>query len=105
MFRTVLPNSPSSGRKLEQLLDPHYALCKDDVIWLLDYIKKKVAEEDPELLDLTQPRLLQNFRYFAEVAMLLIHRRPVFDQDADRLKQWIAEAAYGLNRTDSGRNP
>lgn len=85
-----------AARKLEQLMSPHYPLCKDDVIWLLEYIKKKVAEEDPELLDLPQPRLLQNFRYFAEVAMLMIHRRPFFDQDGDRLKQWMAEAAHGL---------
>jgi hypothetical protein len=91
--------SDAAGRKLEKLLDPHYPLCKDDVIWLLEYIKKKVAEEDPELLDLPQPRLLQNFRYFAEIAMLLIHRHPVYDQDTDRLKKWAAEAAYGLTGT------
>lgn len=95
MHRTARAHTASS--KLEQLLDPHHPMCKDDVIWLLEYIKKKVAEEDPELLDLSQPRLLQHFRYFAEVAMLLIHKQPVYDQDADRLKQWVAEAAFGIN--------
>jgi hypothetical protein len=96
MNPAAMPNP--AQRKLDQLLDPYYPLCRDDVIWLLEYIKKKVAEEDPELLDLSQPRLLQNFRYFAEVAMMLIHKRPVGDQDTDRLKQWVTEAAHGLAR-------
>ncbi|WP_438446696.1 hypothetical protein [Gorillibacterium sp. sgz5001074] len=91
------PLPQPSGRTLEQLLDPQHPLCKDDVIWLLDYIKKKVAEEDPDLLDLSQPRLLKNFRYFAEISMLMLHRRPFYDQDADRLRQWMAEAVYGLH--------
>lgn len=85
-----------SGHKLDQILDPQHPLCKDDVVWLLEYIKKKVAEEDPDLLDLSQPRLLKNFRYFAELSMLMINRRPFFDQDADRLRKWISEATHGL---------
>ncbi|TDF96798.1 hypothetical protein E1757_15795 [Paenibacillus piri] len=84
-------------RKLEQILDPAYPLCKDDVVWILEYIKKKVAEEDPQLMELSQPRLMQNFRYFADISLMLIHRRNGFDQEADRLKQWIAEAAYGFH--------
>lgn len=82
--------------KLEQILHPGYPLCKDDVVWILEFIKKKVAEEDPQMLGLAQPRLMKNFRYFAEVAMMLIHRRNGFDQEADRLKMWLREAAYGL---------
>jgi hypothetical protein len=83
--------------KLEQILHPSYPLCKDDVVWILEFIKKKVAEEDPQLQGLTQPRLMKNFRYFAEVAMMLIHRRNGFDQEADRLKMWLREAAFGLH--------
>lgn len=83
-------------RKLEQILHPSYVLCKEDVVWILEFIKKKVAEEDPKMLGLTQPRLLKNFRYFAEVSLMLIHRRNGFDQEADRLKMWLREAAYGL---------
>lgn len=83
-------------RKLERLLEPHHPLRKEEAIWLLEYIKKSVAEEDPHLLELPQPRLMQNFRYFAEIAMLLIHKHTALDQDAVRLKQWLREAAYGL---------
>lgn len=85
-------------RKMEQILDANHPLCRNDVIWILAYIKKKVAEEDPLFLDLSQPRLLKNFHYFAEAAMLLINQHPFFDQEADRLKQWMSEASFGLLR-------
>jgi hypothetical protein len=84
--------------KLEQILHPNYTLCKDDVVWILEFIKKKVAEADPHVQSLPQPRLLTDFRYFAEVALMLIHRRSGFDQEADRLKEWLREAAYGLQQ-------
>jgi hypothetical protein len=78
------------------MFQPDYPLCKEDVVWILDLIKKKVAEEDPELLDLSQPRLLRSFHFFAETAMMLIHRRHFFDQEADRLRTWLQEAAAGI---------
>ncbi|MCS7459395.1 hypothetical protein N0M98_04520 [Paenibacillus doosanensis] len=90
-----VPNA--AQRKLEQILDPAHPLCRDDVVWILEFIKKKVAEEDPALADLSQPRLLQNFRYFAEISLMLIQRRNGFDQEADRLKDWIYEASFGLH--------
>jgi hypothetical protein len=64
---------------------------------MLEFIKKKVADEDPALLDLSQPRLMQNFHFFAEAAMSLIHRRHYCAQEADRLRDWLRQAAYGLN--------
>jgi hypothetical protein len=100
---TFAPPANMAERKLEMLLNKAHPLCKDDVIWILEYIKKNVAEEDPRLLELSQPRLLQNFRYFADIALMLIHRRNGFDQEADRLKDWIAEASFGLHSQD--RNP
>ncbi|MCZ8520262.1 MULTISPECIES: hypothetical protein [Paenibacillus] len=90
------PLRPPAGSKVQQILDPSTPLCKDDIVWMLEYIKKKVAEEDPNLMDLPQPRLMQNFRYFAEIALMVIQRRNGFDQEADRLKAWVSEAAYGL---------
>jgi hypothetical protein len=88
-------------RKMEHILDPAHTLCKDDVVWMLEFIKKKVAEEDPQLLELSQPRLMQNFRYFAEISLMLIQRRNGFDQEADRLKSWVAEASFGLQPKSS----
>ncbi|MFC5987351.1 hypothetical protein [Marinicrinis lubricantis] len=66
----------------------------------MDYVKKRVADEDPKLLALSQPRLLKNFHYFAEIAMMLIHQRSVFDQELDRIKLWLQEALYGLQVDD-----
>ncbi|WP_426447335.1 hypothetical protein ACP26L_24915 [Paenibacillus sp. S-38] len=94
--RTAAPVHSPTDFKLQQILDPSTPLCKDDVVWMLEYIKKKVAEEDPNLMDLSQPRLLQNFRYFAEIALMVIQRRNGFDQEEGRLKAWVEEAAFGL---------
>jgi hypothetical protein len=88
--------SHAASDRLERILSPQHTLCKEDIIWVLDFIKNKMVEEDPRLLALPQPRLLTNFLNFAEAAMLIIHSRPVFDQESDRLKHWIAEACYGL---------
>ncbi|MCZ8511367.1 hypothetical protein O9H85_02720 [Paenibacillus filicis] len=98
----VLPGSPApqlslTDLKLDKIMDPAHPLCKEEVVWMLEFIKKKVTEEDPKLMDLAQPRLLQNFRYFAEIALMLIQRRNGFDQEADRLKSWLSEASYGLH--------
>ncbi|MBP1156149.1 MULTISPECIES: hypothetical protein [unclassified Paenibacillus] len=92
-----VPAPMVTDQKLQQILDSSRPLCKEDIIWMLEFIKKKVAEEDPNLMDLSQPRLLQNFRYFAEIALMLIQRRNGFDQEADRLKIWLAEASHGLH--------
>ncbi|PZE22885.1 hypothetical protein [Paenibacillus xerothermodurans] len=87
-------------RKWDQLGDPAHVLCREDVVWILEFIKKKVAEEDPQLMELSQPRLLQNFRHFAEIALMLINQRSRFDSEADLLKAWIAEATHGLTPSD-----
>lgn len=95
MLSAMSSNNPTD-QKLQLLLNPDHCLCKEDVIWVLEFIKKKVADGDPHLLELTQPRLLKNFHYFAEVAMMLIHRRNYNAQETDRLREWIAEATFGL---------
>lgn len=92
----MIPPVIDAQRKLRHILDSHHPLCREDAVWVLEYMKKKVAEEDPHLLALSQPRLLQNFRFFAEVAMQLIHRRPVCDHEADRIRNWLSEASYGM---------
>ncbi len=80
--------------KFKQILSPSHTLLREDIIWVLDYIKEKVAEGDPLLLGLPEPRLLKNFHYFAEVALVLIHKRQIIEPD--QLKQWLTEATYGL---------
>ncbi|GKU78452.1 hypothetical protein [Paenibacillus sp. L3-i20] len=82
--------------RIRRILDSEYPLCRDDVVWMLGFIKKKVADEDPSLMDLSQPRLMQNFLSFAEAAMALIQRRHACDQEAERLREWLKQAAYGI---------
>lgn len=92
-----LPPPHRTESHIDRIMDPDHPLCRSDVVWMLQYIKKKVADEDPALMDLSQPRLLQNFHYFAEVAMSLINRKHYCDQEADRLRDWLREASYGIN--------
>nr|WP_317890805.1 hypothetical protein [Paenibacillus arenilitoris] len=99
-----LPALDPTERRINRILDPNHPLCREDVVWALEFIKKKVADEDPVLMDLSQPRLMQNFRFFAEAAMSLIHRRHYGDQEADRLRDWLRQAAYGLYK-DTPREP
>ena len=87
--------------KLEQLLHPGYPLCKEDVIWILEFVKKKVTEEDLPMQRLAQSRLHANFVNFAEIAMLLIHRRSAFVPESNRLKNWLREVAYGCQKGDA----
>lgn len=101
-MQPVVSNSPHTpgatpnpiAARLERILDPAHPLCKDDIVWVLEFIKKKVADKDPALLDLSQPRLLNNFHSFAEIAMLLIHRSSY--GETERLRTWLYEAAHGL---------
>jgi hypothetical protein len=82
--------------KLEQIALPSHPLCREDVVWMLEFIKKKAAEKDPVLLDQPQPHLIEHFYTYAEVAMKLIHRQPLYDQDIEQLKSWIYSAFLRL---------
>jgi hypothetical protein len=92
----VISNTQAVNQRLDRIFDPNHSLCREDIIYVLELIKKRVADEDPNLLDLSQPRLLLNFQYFAEVAMLLIHRRTVYDQEINQLRQQLMEAVHGI---------
>ncbi|WP_127587609.1 hypothetical protein [Paenibacillus koleovorans] len=98
---------PSNNeQRLARILSPDHPLCKEDVVWVLEFIKKKVADGDPRLLDLAQPRLLQNFQHFADASLMLLQRRPCCGQEADRFRISLREAAYGLYTPgSSGRMP
>jgi hypothetical protein len=95
----MLPNlepQPTNVR-LTRILNPDYPLCRDDVVWVLEYMKKKVADEAPELLSLPQPQLLKKFQCFAEASMILIKQRRGLGQEPDRLRSCLQEVLYGLH--------
>jgi hypothetical protein len=87
-----------SARKLRLILDADTPLCREDVVWALDYIKKKVADEDSALAELSQPRLLKNYRGFAEAATSLLASPRTGPLEADRIRNMLREALYGLDR-------
>ncbi|ANE47430.1 hypothetical protein SY83_15390 [Paenibacillus swuensis] len=87
----------SQSARYEQIFHPDHPLCKEDMLWMLEFIKKKVADEDPEITSLSQPRLLKNFYYFAEIATLLLHSRLGSSPEAGRLRDWLTEASHGMH--------
>ncbi|WP_010269941.1 hypothetical protein [Paenibacillus senegalensis] len=83
-------------KRIHDILHTDIPLCRNDVVWMLMWIKKKVAEGDPALRELPQPRLMINFHYFAETAMALTNRRPGSENEMEQIRRWLAEASYGL---------
>lgn len=91
----------SQALRYERIFHPDHVLCKEDIVWILDFIKKKVADEDPQIMGLSQPRLIKNFQFFAEVAMLLIRQRSSCGHEYDQLRSWLEEASYGISPSPS----
>ncbi|GIQ68300.1 hypothetical protein DUZ99_04180 [Xylanibacillus composti] len=94
--------SPSDvvGSKLEQMLQPNHVLCKNDMVWFMEFVKSRVYANDPRLLELPPERLLQNFRHYAEIALTLIYNHPG-ETETERLRTCLTEAVYGLLPTDT----
>jgi hypothetical protein len=78
------------------LFNPDYPLCREDVVWILEFMKKKVADEAPELLSLPQPQLLKIFQSFSEASMILIKQRSGCGPEGDRLRTCLIEGVLGL---------
>ncbi|MBB6636410.1 hypothetical protein [Cohnella thailandensis] len=76
---------------LRRLLDPSYPLCREDLVWALDYIKRKVAEGAPEWSGLDRPRLLALFAAYAGVATHLLNRQSLCSEDAEHLRALLRD--------------
>lgn len=83
-------------QRIHNILYTDTPLVRKDVIWMLMWIKKNVAEGVPALRELPQPRLLTNFHYFSEAAMALANQRPGCEDEMARIRSWLIEASYGL---------
>ncbi|MBN2983437.1 MULTISPECIES: hypothetical protein [Cohnella] len=86
-----LPRPQALDEPLRRLLDPSYPLCREDLIWGLDYIKRKVADGAPEWTALDRPRLLAHFACYAGLAMHLLHRQNPCGEDAACLRAMLAD--------------
>ncbi|QHT61885.1 hypothetical protein GXP70_19125 [Paenibacillus lycopersici] len=92
----ALPEPFSALYRVKRISDPDYPLSRDDVIWTLEFVKKKMADEAPDLHGLPQPLLLKKFQCFAEASLLLLKQRSGCGPEADRLRQCLLEVIAGL---------
>ncbi|MEQ4485315.1 hypothetical protein [Cohnella silvisoli] len=83
--------APQIEQPLRHLLDPSYPLCREDVLWALGFIKKKVADGAPEWSGLDRPQLLAHFACFADMALLLLHRRSPSNQETECFRAMLSE--------------
>ncbi|RAP78077.1 hypothetical protein [Paenibacillus montanisoli] len=91
------PEPFSVQYRVDRIFNPDYPLSREDVLWTLEYMKKKMADEAPELLSLPQPLLLKKFQSFAEASLLLLkQQRSVCGQESDRLRQCLQDVIRGL---------
>ena len=86
--------------RLDKIFDPRHPLRKDDVIWVLDFVKSQIAAPSARVAKLNKERLLENFRCFAEVAMLMVQHQRLTHPQGEQLKHWLYEACHGLYPRD-----
>lgn len=94
----------SCEMRLSQLLHPANPLCRSDVIWTLEWLKKKATGLDASMLDSSQPPLLSTFRCFAEASLLILRGKPSCQQELARLRQLLTEAVHGMQLLSQPRN-
>src|SRR4051794_4608065 len=92
----ALPEPFSARYRVNRINNPDYPLSREDVIWTLEFMKKKMADEAPELLGLPQPLLLRKFQSFADASLLLLKQRSGCGHDADRMRGYLQEVIAGL---------
>lgn len=86
---------PAGGR-IERIRDPSRPVCREDLVWLLHAVKKKVADGAPALQDLPRPQLIALFRDFAEAALVLLEGRTRNAEELERARRGLAEAVLML---------
>ncbi|WP_058301739.1 hypothetical protein [Gorillibacterium timonense] len=91
---------PDKSRTLEELLDPGYPLCRDDVIWAIHALKQKAAEGNVRLPELPRPRLMRNYYALAELSLLLLHPASGKGMEQKEWKALLREASHGMRDAD-----
>ncbi|WP_019419198.1 hypothetical protein [Paenibacillus sp. OSY-SE] len=85
----------AAAARMARIMDPNHPLCREDIVWVLNVVKQKLTDQDEAWSKLEPERVIRNFRYFAEVSLLLI-RNSSYGQESDRIRQYLAEAVHGL---------
>jgi hypothetical protein len=85
-----------AGSRIDRILDPARPACREDLVWLLHAVKKKVADGDPALQGLPRPQLIALFRDFAEAALVLLGGRTCAADELERARLRLADAVVML---------
>lgn len=83
--------TPQANEHLRRLMDPSYPPRREDVLWALDLIKQKVADGAPEWSGLDLPQLLDHFACFADMALMLLHRRVPYGPETACFRTMLSE--------------
>lgn len=82
---------PIADVPLRRLLDSTQPFCREDVLWALHAMKRKLAEGAPEWSGLDRPELLACFSCFAEMSLLLLHRQTPGHPETERFRAMVAK--------------
>ncbi|BFH61541.1 hypothetical protein PAJ34TS1_21330 [Paenibacillus azoreducens] len=99
------PHLPETAARIKQIADPRHILCREDMLWVLHYVQQKVAQGEPALLELSKPRILRNFQYFGEAALLLLDRTAAGHTQDERIRTCLLEAMHGLITPETPDRP
>lgn len=87
----------SACGRIDRIRDPARPVCREDLVWLLHAVKKKVADGSPALQDLPRPQLIALFRDFAEAALVLLSGRHCAADELERARRSLADAVMLLD--------
>jgi len=87
---------PAAAR-IDRIRDPARPACREDIVWLLHAVKKKVADGAPALQEMPRPQLLLLFRDFAEAALDLLAHSHIAAGDLERARRRLADALVLLH--------
>lgn len=100
-MHSLLYSKQQQPDKWTKIMDENTVLCRDDVIWMLDYVKQRLAAKHSHAFHISQDRWLHHFKTFANTAMMLLHDHRFCDQDMQRIKQQLYEASIELQQCNS----
>lgn len=80
---------------IQRLLDTSQPFLREDVIWALDYIRRKAADKAFLSTGPDQPPCCEYFACFAEMSLLLLNRQMPGPAEKARFRALLADLHEG----------
>lgn len=80
---------------IHRLLDASQPFLRDDVIWALDYVRRKAADQARMHAGPNPPPCCEYFACFAEMALLLLNRQMPGPPEQARFRAMLAHLHAG----------